>query len=252
MPSETMQAIVLRRANYRDHDRMLTLFSPRQGKVDALSRGCRRPKSPLLAASEVFTQGEFVLFRTGERYTLTSCAVQDSYYPLRLEPYRLTCASYLLGLCHAAVQPSEAAPQLYALLQGGLHTLAYRPQEEPLPLTTAFLLLYAALIGYRPRLNRCAHCRAPLDSAAGGLLDIQAGGLVCPGCAGPAACRLSPGQVAWMRSVLAQPLEEEPLRQGAALQSHPPLQDGTELFIILRRYVESRLDTLIKGSAMLP
>ena len=46
MPSVTTQGIVLRYANYREHDRMLTILSPDYGRIDALSRGCRRPKSP--------------------------------------------------------------------------------------------------------------------------------------------------------------------------------------------------------------
>lgn len=39
-------AIVLRYANYRDYDRMLTLLSPTRGKLEVLSRGCRRPNPP--------------------------------------------------------------------------------------------------------------------------------------------------------------------------------------------------------------
>ena len=84
MPAITTPGIVLRYANYRDHDRMLTLLSPRLGRGDLLSRGCRRPKSPLMPASELFVSGEFVLFEKNERAVLTSCALQDTFYPLRL------------------------------------------------------------------------------------------------------------------------------------------------------------------------
>ena len=48
MPQVTTHAIVLRRADYRENDRMLTLFSPSLGRIDALCRGCRRQKSPLM------------------------------------------------------------------------------------------------------------------------------------------------------------------------------------------------------------
>ena len=37
----TTDAIVLRHADYRDYDRMLTLFSPEYGRIDAIARGCR-------------------------------------------------------------------------------------------------------------------------------------------------------------------------------------------------------------------
>ena len=46
MPAITTPGIVLRYANYRDHDRMLTLLSPRLGRVDLLSRGLPEAQKP--------------------------------------------------------------------------------------------------------------------------------------------------------------------------------------------------------------
>ena len=86
MPSVTTQGIVLRYANYREHDRMLTILSPDYGRIDALSRGCRRPKSPLMPVSELFVSGEFVLYQSHDHFTLTSCALADSFYPCGWSP----------------------------------------------------------------------------------------------------------------------------------------------------------------------
>ena len=86
----TTNAIVLRRADYRENDRMLTLFSPTLGRIDALCRGCRRQKSPLMAASELFCSGEYVLYQARERTTVISCQIADSYYPLRADYERLS------------------------------------------------------------------------------------------------------------------------------------------------------------------
>ena len=183
MPSITTRGIVLRYANYRDHDRMLTILSPQYGRVDALSRGCRRPKSALMPASELFVTGEFVLYLQNERCTLTSCSLSDTFYPLRLDPYRLTCASYMTALCAAAAQPGQSAAELYALLLKGLYYLAYADEADALETTTAFLLLFADVTGYRPRLSRCAHCRTPLELSSGAPFDVAAGGLCCPACA---------------------------------------------------------------------
>ena len=44
-------ALVLNHVNYRDYDRMVTLLSPTLGRVDAVARGCRKPKSPLMNAT---------------------------------------------------------------------------------------------------------------------------------------------------------------------------------------------------------
>lgn len=240
MPAITTPGIVLRYANYRDHDRMLTLLSPRLGRVDLLSRGCRRPKSPLMPASELFVSGEFVLFEKNERAVLTSCALQDTFYPLRLDPYRLTCASYMAGLCAAAVQPGQAAEDLYALLLKGLYYLAYDDEADALETTTAFLLLFADALGYRPRLSRCAHCRTPLDVSEGGRMDIAAGGLCCPACASRATFPVTRDQIAWM---------SQTLRRGLVPQKNT---GAGMLFDMLRRYVESRLETPIKAGRLLP
>lgn len=240
MPSITTPGIVLRYANYRDHDRMLTLLSPQHGRLDVLSRGCRRPKSALMPASELFVHGEFVCYQQNDRATLTSCQITDTFYPLRMDPYRLTCASYMAALCAAAVQPDEESSALYALLLKGLYYLSYEPEADALETTTAFLLLFADAIGYRPRLSRCAHCRTPLELSGGAPFDIAAGGLCCPQCASRSTFRLSVDAIKWM---------SQTLRNGLAPQKNTGA--GT-LFDVLRRYVEMRLETPIKVSKLLP
>ena len=240
----TTRAIVLRFANYRDHDRMLTLLSPEHGRLDVLSRGCRRPKSALLTGSELFVHGEYVLYRRGdsEGDRLCSCAVEETFYPLRLDAYRLTCASYLMGLSQTAAQPDEAAGELYALLLKGLYHLAYLPDEPPLGVVTAFLMLYACLLGYRPRLNHCVRCRAPLNPAAGGWFDIEGGGLCCEDCHRATQVWLPADDLQWLRAL-----------RGAELPESYPSESGAKgLFLLLRRYVEGRIDTSIRASRLLP
>ncbi len=240
MPSITTPGIVLRHANYRDHDRMLTILSPHYGRLDVLSRGCRRPKSALMPASELFVHGEFVCYQQNDRATLSSCEITDTFYPLRLDPYRLTCASYMTALCAAAVQPGDDAGALYALLLKGLYYLSYETEADPLELTTAFLLLFADATGYRPRLSRCAHCRTPLELEHGAPFDVAAGGLCCPGCASRSTYPMKREHIVWM---------SETIRNGLKPQKNTGA--GT-LFDVLRRYVEMRLEMPIKVSKLLP
>ena len=54
-------AIVLRHANYRDNDRMVTLLSPSRGRIDAVIRNCRKPSSHNLNAGELFALGDYML-----------------------------------------------------------------------------------------------------------------------------------------------------------------------------------------------
>ncbi|MEG0270441.1 MAG: DNA repair protein RecO [Clostridia bacterium] len=240
MASVTVTGVVLRFANYRDHDRMLSLLSPELGRIEVLSRGCRRPRSPLMPGSELFVHGEFVLFQSNDRYMLTSCMLTDTFYPLRLEPYRLTCASYMAALCNAAAQANEPAAELFSLLLKGLYLMAYDDQTDALALTTAFLLLFADILGYRPRLTRCAHCHCTLQVDGGAPFDVSAGGLCCTNCASRATHPLSAEQIVWMK---------ETLKQGLTAQTQ---KNADTLFNVLRRYVEMRLETTLKVSRLLP
>ena len=43
----TSLCIVLRASNYKESDKMLTLFSREWGKIDALARGCRKPEDTI-------------------------------------------------------------------------------------------------------------------------------------------------------------------------------------------------------------
>lgn len=240
MPSETLQGIVLRVANYREHDRMITLLTPDKGRVDVLSRGCRRPKSCLMAASESFVQGEFVVFQKQDRYTLTSCNVNEAFYPVRLDAYRMTCGAYMLQLALAAAHPEQEAESLYALLTEALYHLCYNDDEAPLMIVNAFLLLFAADGGYRPRLNHCVYCQKEIAPTQGAGFDILEGGICCRSCAKGALMHLKAPQLQWMRAVLQNGFKV-------------PLDTADKsLFEVLRRYVESRLETTIKSSKFLP
>lgn len=234
MPSVKTLAIVLRHADYRDNDRMLTLLSPTQGRIDALCRGCKRPQSPLLSCSEWFALGEYVMFAGKGRMTVSACQLQDSFYPLREDYDLLTWATYMLSVCEAAAQPGERAMDLFTLLTRSLSRIAYK-NMDPRAVTAAFLLMFAALSGYRPRLQHCMRCGRRLNIGEARLMDIEEGGLCCNDCADS----LSRGipvraeQILWMQDVLKNGIEKT---------IYPP-EDAP--FLLLREYVENRLEKKI-------
>ena len=239
MPSITTQGIVLRHADYREHDRMLTLLSPSLGRVEALCRGCKRPQSPLLAASEWFALGEYVLYSGKGRMTVTGCDLSESFFPLRADYDRLKYATYLLSVAEAAAQPGEKAVELFTLLARSLSRLAYS-DKDPQAICAAFLLHFASISGYRPRLSHCVQCGREMEDRELRLLDVTGGGLICVSCAEHVqdARRVTPRQVQWMRDVLLRGIDQTacpPADAPAALLSH---------------YVESRLEKPLRGGTL--
>ena len=235
-------AIVLRYANYRDYDRMLTLLSPTRGKLEVLSRGCRRPKSPLLNASELFALGDFQLYTKQERATLVSANLLETFYPLRGDFDRLSVGVYLLNLAEAAAQPGEPCQELFMLLLHTLSRLTFSDQEWK-PLLAGFLLHYAAVIGFKPRLVHCVGCGRHLTEGETGILLTwpRADCAARPAMSGQGTVPLAAGQARWMR---------QSLLGGASTWVNTP--EAYAPYVLLRDFVERRLDRPLRSAAMLP
>lgn len=237
MPYITTQAIVLHTADYRENDRMLGLLSPEQGRLDALCRGCKKPQSPLMSAAQPFTYGEYVLYQSKGRMTVTSFNLIDSFYPLREDYERLRYATCMLEILHVQALPGEGNPKLFLLLARSLKRLCYT-QLDPRAVTAAFLLMDAALSGWRPQLDTCIRCGKPLPPETPVFFSVEDGGLCHRDCvdANTPALPLTAGQAAWLRDVMRNGIEKTEL----------PPRDAP--LPALLRYLEDRLDTRIRAA----
>ena len=232
MGAYSVEGIVLRHADYRENDRMLTLLTPR-GRVDALCRGCKRPKSPLLPASEVFVLGNYELVSAKGRAVVANCLLRDSFYPLRLDMDKLSAAAYMANICEATVQPDENAQRPFLLLARALGYLCYNGYA-PRAVLSAFLLHYAVAMGYKPRLNHCVVCGQTIGPDAGALFDIEQGGVVCPACAAnmTRGAALKNKELRWLREALLQGVRGEQPPEDAPLP-------------LLQAYLEARIEKRI-------
>lgn len=229
MPSLATPAIVIRRADYSDYDRMVTLFSPDMGRIDAIARGCRRPKSPLVNAVEPFTSGEYQLFFHRERYSIEQCQISDSYFELRADYDRLCHGVYWLKLLEAAVLPDTPAPDLFIMTLRALAHLNYG-ELPPALVTMAFEMHFMALNGFAPRMDACVRCGRRIDGDA--RFDAHLGGAVCLQCPSNAP-RISNGA---RRIVMKLP--RTPFDKFQLVNDRPEWPEAARLF---RVYMDERM-----------
>ena len=234
-------AIVLRHANYRDNDRMVTLLSPSRGRIDAIIRNCRKPKSHNLNSGELFALGDYMMHENGGHITVTSVRLIETFYSLRSDYDRLTCGTYLLNLAEAVIEPEQPEQELFMLLLHTLSRLTFSDQEWK-PLLAGFLLHFSACQGFKPRLNHCVFCGKRMEEGEPAFFDSEEGGVLC------GACRrrkdqvpLSPQQLRWMRGAL---------ETGSA--GWVDTDEASAPFTLLRKYVEQRIGRRIRSASMLP
>ena len=60
MAAEKTLAIVVRAYDFSETSRVVTLFTEEFGKITALAKGCKRPKSPFESALDVLTLSRIV------------------------------------------------------------------------------------------------------------------------------------------------------------------------------------------------
>lgn len=214
-------ALVIRHADYGDYDRMVTLITPQYGRVEAVARGCRRLKSQIVNAAELFTSGEYTLFERNGRYSIEQCQISESFFELRSDYDRLTHGVYWLRLLDALVQPDAPAEDIFLMTLRALAYLNYSDLPAPL-VTFAFEAHLMALEGYAPRVDSCVKCGRPLEDAA--RFDATRGGAVCVGCGFDA-----PGISYGARRILYR-LPKTRFEAFEKLRDHPDWPEAARLF----------------------
>lgn len=172
------QAIVLNKVDFKDNDRVLTLFSAQNGKVTASCKGVKKQNSKLRPSSEVFAFGTYILAESKGRYTVTGYDSIDSFFELRDDFDRLTLGVLFLKICEKSISQGESNYELFSLLINCLHKLR-EPSVAPGFVASVFLLKYACIMGYQPEIVNCAKCSNNSDLL---FFSASAGGVLCKNC----------------------------------------------------------------------
>lgn len=146
MKTHRTQAIVLRRTNYGEADRILQLLTP-DGKMSVMARGARREKSRLAGGIELFAICEIVVTEgKGEIGILTSSRLIQFYGHIMQDYDRMQFAYLAIKLVSTASEMVDGAEwyDLLAETLAGIDKLSIRSEL----IQAWFYLHYAALMGY--------------------------------------------------------------------------------------------------------
>ncbi len=185
---------MLRRTDFGEADRILTLFTPTFGKVRAIAKGARRTTSRLAGHLELFTRTQLLLATGRELDVVTQAEGRERLDRLREDRWHATAAFYCAELVDRFLEDADPHPRAYALFTRTLRLL----DEGAGSGTSArgwLALRYFELhlldeLGYRPALHTCAGCDTPLRPEENGY-SAELGGALCPSCARYAQRRLS-------------------------------------------------------------
>lgn len=237
------EAIVLRRRDFAEADRLLTLLTPTRGKIQAVAKGVRKSQSRKAGHVEPFMRTKMLFARGRNLDLITQAELIDAFRPLREDLIRATYANHVVELLDRFTAQNDSHPQLYSLLAEALGWLA---ETNDLLLTARYYeLRLLSLVGYQPQLFHCVSCKAVVEPQ-GQFFSAGLGGALCPNCerADPSAQSISLSTLKLLRF-----LQTRSYGAASALRVRRSLH--TELETIMHQYIQHHLERGLQSADFL-
>ncbi|GIV67999.1 DNA repair protein RecO [Caldilinea sp.] len=178
------RALILRRRDIHDADRVLTALTPGEGKLELIAKGVRKTSSRKAGHLEPFVHVALTLAQGSTWDIITEAQTVESFRHLRSHLEAIAAASYICELVDAFTGEGEDAHAIWDLTLEALRILdeAAAYNAAPANLLPWFALHLLSLTGFQPQFFRCLACDKELEPTVN-FLALAEGGVLCPQCA---------------------------------------------------------------------
>ncbi len=180
MPLYHTAAVVIRRRDFGEADRIITFFTHDFGKIKCIAKGSRRFKSKFSGKLEPLTFIRIIYFGKENQniYQINSCDIIRSFHKIGEDYKRLNICSYIVELIDTMFKEKDPNKELLGLLLNIFSLI-----EESSDVDTVlriFEVRLLSLLGYKPVLDVCVRCNRPVDGVI--RFNLIKGGIICRGC----------------------------------------------------------------------
>lgn len=150
------KGIVILESKMGDYDKMVTILTP-NGKIGCAAKGARRPKSTLMSATQLFSFGEYLIFKGNNSFNINSCDIIEIFYNLRMDLDKL---NYAVDICKIVDKVTYENQNTYRILQLVLNTLyVISETDKNLNLVMSiFKIRLLCILGFMPKVSNCVIC----------------------------------------------------------------------------------------------
>jgi DNA repair protein RecO (recombination protein O) len=180
MPGERVfrtDAVILRRQELGEADRLLVLLTPEHGKIRAVAKGVRKPAGRKTGHVELFALVDMLIARGRELYVVTQAETREPFLPLREDLVRGSYANYLVELLDQSTAEQDTSRAEFDLL---VHALGWLCTVTDLRLVARYYeLKLLGLAGFAPSLHQCVIGQEELQPQDQ-FFSPPDGGVICP------------------------------------------------------------------------
>lgn len=228
--------IVLRATDYKDKDKLLTIFSLELGKITATLKGVKQDKAKLKFAAMPFCFAEFVANNKNGFLTITECSQIESFYNT-ISNYSKSVAGFLMLEISCIIMQKQPDERWFLTLINFLKELEFGKTDASL-LELKFMLETLNKVGYGLSFDCCSECG--LKFVGDVYINLEMGELECSTCSTVNSKKLTRQQFAILKLINDTDLS----KLSAVKQKETVLN---ELKQVLKQNLNLRLGTNIKS-----
>lgn len=177
MDTIKVKAIVLSSADYKEKDRLVTLFTIEHGIMQVVMKSVKTQKAKMKFAKEPFCFGEFIISLPSK--IITSVEVEDNFFDVTRDIDKFYIACAILDTIRTIVVPGEKNIELFIETLKAIGAIAYNGVNDKYVLVK-FLLAVFRSMGYSFALDKCSTCVQKFIGKR--YLNLDFGEIVCTGC----------------------------------------------------------------------
>lgn len=175
------EAIPLKRMDFGEADRIVTVLTPYYGKLRLLAKGVRKTTSRMAGHLELFAHAHLMVARGRDLDLATQASTIEPFREVRDSLAKSSYAYHLAELVDAFLQDRDEHLEAFELLRSALAALA-ADHVAPELIARHFELHLLRIVGFQPQLTVCLSCEEPIRPEAN-RYSVARGGVFCPRCA---------------------------------------------------------------------
>lgn len=177
-----VDAIILRRSDFGEADRLLTVFSAAQGKLRLLAKGARKTQSRKAGHIELFMHSTLQVASGRNFGIITQAEGVEAFRDLREDLDKVSHAYYVVELIDKFSEENDPQYPIFELLVRTMARLTEGNAEQQFMALRFFELRLLSLSGYQPQLHFCLSCGNKIEAVDNNYFSIPEGGMFCHTC----------------------------------------------------------------------
>lgn len=172
---------VLKIDDFRENDKIASIYTDRLGKVDMLIRGGKRMKSKLAGKCQPFALLNLVVSPGRFWWHLIGLESAKIFRKIWQDKVKLEVGTKIISAVDVYVKKEKKDINIFKLLLSALMVLDIVSSPRAVLILNSFLIKLISLLGYQPNLKSCVFCQRKYKD---GLVffHFAKGGIVCRQC----------------------------------------------------------------------